>query len=801
MEEKNTNVPVLALRGLTIFPNMLMHFDVERDISVKALEAAMENNQDILLVAQREIATEEPGQKDLYSVGTVSHIRQILRVSEGNIRVMIEGKSRARLKALLQTEPYLMGEVELLQEQEPAAQDTLMVEALLRQCYSAFGEYHEAMPRMSADVLTTVLSSRDPGYLADYIAQNINLRHQDKQAILEELQPLERLKNLNGILARELEVLSIEQELEGKVRERLGRMQKDYILREQLKVLQEELGEGDPNAEAAEYQEKILALHLPEEIEEKLLKEAERMAKQPYGSAEGSVLRNYLDVCLELPWDQYNEDRTDVAQARKLLDRDHFGLQKVKERILEYLAVRQIHPDAKGQILCLVGPPGVGKTSIAISVAEAMNRKLARLSLGGVRDEAEIRGHRKTYVGAMPGRIVNALIQCGSMNPLMVLDEVDKLGNDYRGDPSAALLEVLDSAQNSSFRDHYLEIPLDLSNVMFITTANTTDTIPRPLLDRMEVIELSSYTDEEKVQIAKRYLLPKQMELNGIKRVQLRVSDAALRAVIDGYTRESGVRRLEREMGRICRKTALRLVAGEEQLLSVTPKNLQEILGPAKVHPEVRGAGKDPGVVTGLAWTAVGGELLEVEVNLMDGSGKLECTGNLGDVMKESVHIAVSCLRSRAKRLGIDPGFYKERDIHVHFPEGAIPKDGPSAGITITTAIVSALTEQIVRRDLAMTGEISLHGRVLPIGGLREKTMAALRNGVKTVIIPKDNVPDLEEIDPLVRAQLTFVPVETIDEVLAEALPLTAPRGKGKQSSNAAVPGKREKKPRASIRQ
>ena len=801
MEEKNTNVPVLALRGLTIFPNMLMHFDVERDISVKALEAAMENNQDIFLVAQREIATEEPGQKDLYSVGTVSHIRQILRVSEGNVRVMIEGKSRARLKALLQTEPYLLGEVELLQEREPASQDTLMVEALLRQCYSVFGEYHEAAPRMSTEVLTTVLSSRDPGYLADYIAQNTNLRHQDKQAILEEFQPLERLKNLNGILARELEVLSIEQDLEGKVRERLGRMQKDYILREQLKVLQEELGEGDPNAEAAEYQEKILTLHLPEEIEEKLLKEVERMAKQPYGSAEGSVLRNYLDVCLELPWNQYNEDRTDVAQARKLLDRDHFGLQKVKERILEHLAVRQINPDAKGQILCLVGPPGVGKTSIAISVAEAMNRKLARLSLGGVRDEAEIRGHRKTYVGAMPGRIVNALIQCGSMNPLMVLDEVDKLGNDYRGDPSAALLEVLDSAQNSSFRDHYLEIPLDLSQIMFITTANTTDTIPRPLLDRMEVIELSSYTDEEKVQIAKRYLLPKQMELNGIKRTQLRISDAALRAVIDGYTRESGVRRLDREMGRICRKTAIRLVEGEEHLLSVTPKNLQEILGPVKVHPEVRGAGKDPGVVTGLAWTAVGGELLEVEVNLMDGSGKLECTGNLGDVMKESIHIAVSCLRSRAKRLGIDPGFYKEQDIHVHFPEGAIPKDGPSAGITITTAIVSALTEQKVRRDLAMTGEISLHGRVLPIGGLREKTMAALRNGVKTVIIPKDNVPDLEEIDPSVRVQLTFVPVETIDEVLAEALPLEALRGKGKRSSSAAMPGKRERKPRASIRQ
>lgn len=801
MEQKLKDMPVLALRGLTSFPNMIMHFDVEREISVKALETAMENDQDIFLTAQREIATELPNEGDLYEIGTISHIRQILRISENNVRVMIEGKSRARLTKLLQREPYLLGAVEPVEEQKTSsAQDTLMTEALLRQCYAIFTDYHEVAPRMSTEVLTTVLSSRDPGYLADYIAQNTNLRYQDKQEILEELRPLERLKKLNEILARELEVISIEQDLEGKVRERLAQMQKDYILREQLKVLQEELGESDPNSEAMEYQERILALELPQEIEEKLLKETERMAKQPYGSAEGSVLRNYLDVCLELPWKSYNEDRMDVAEARRLLDRDHFGLQKVKERILEFLAVRQINPEAKGQILCLVGPPGVGKTSIAISVAEAMNRKLARLSLGGVRDEAEIRGHRKTYVGAMPGRIVNALIQCSSMNPLMVLDEVDKLGSDYRGDPSAALLEVLDSAQNNAFRDHYLEIPLDLSRIMFITTANTTDTIPRPLLDRMEVIELPSYTDEEKLQIAKRYLLPKQMAATGLKKSQLKVSDAALRAVIAGYTRESGVRTLEREMGAICRKVAIRLVDGAAESLSVTPKNLQEVLGPVKIHPEVRGAGKDPGVVTGLAWTAVGGELLEVEVTLMEGTGKLECTGNLGDVMKESVHIAVSCLRGRAKKLGLDADFYKEKDIHVHFPEGAVPKDGPSAGITITTALVSALAGQTVRRDLAMTGEISLHGRVLPIGGLREKTMAALRNGVKTVLIPKGNEPDLEEIDQTVRAQLTFVPVETIDEVLAQALPQVGGAKKAASRKAAADTGKKTGKG-ASLRQ
>ena len=784
MEQKQIAMPILALRGLTVFPQMLMHFDVEREISIKALELAMETNQDIFLVAQRELMVEHPQREDLYEMGTISHIRQILRVSENNIRVMVEGVSRAKLTGWTENEDYLLGVAEELPEVPVAKDMELETEALLRQCYAIFSEYHEAAPRMTTEVLTTVLSSRDPGYLADYIAQNTKLRQQDQQRILEELQPLDRLELMNALLARELEVMVIEQELEEKVRERFAHTQREYILREQMKVLQEELGEADGDPELLEYQKKILDLHLPEELEEKLFKELDRMAKQPYGSAESSVLRNYLDVCLELPWNSYEQERMDVAEARAILEQDHFGLVKVKERILEYLAVRQINPDAKGQILCLVGPPGVGKTSIAMSVAKAMNRKLARISLGGVRDEAEIRGHRKTYVGAMPGRIVNALIQCGSMNPLMVLDEVDKLGSDYRGDPSAALLEVLDSAQNSTFRDHYLEIPLDLSRTMFITTANTTETIPRPLLDRMEIIELPSYTDEEKVQIAKRYLLPRQMKEAGLKKNQLRISDAALRAVIDGYTRESGVRNLERQMGALCRKTAIRLVDGTAERVSVTPKNVQDILGPVKIHPEVRGAGKDAGIVTGLAWTSVGGELLEVEVNLMDGSGKLECTGNLGDVMKESIRIAISCLRSRAKKLGLPEDFYKTRDIHVHFPEGAVPKDGPSAGVTITTALVSALQNQPVRRDLAMTGELSLHGRVLPIGGLREKSMAALRNGVKTVIIPKGNVADLEEIDPAVRSQLTFVPAETIEDVLAEALPKTEKKRSGTRAAS-----------------
>ena len=767
MENTAMNMPVLALRGLTIFPNCILSFDVEREISIRALERAMESDQQIFLVAQREINVPQPGEKDLYEVGTISMILQILRISETSVRVMMEGRSRAKLRRLWQTEPYLQGNVEPMKELRSRISD-FQLEALLRQTYTNFSEYAALATRMSEDITAAVMDDRDPGHLADFIAQNIVLRHQDRQMILEEERPILRLRKVNELLARETEVLGYEQELEGKIRQQMGEVQKDHIIREQIRLLQRELGEDD-DSELNDYRQKIQERKLGEEIEKKLLKEVDRLAKQPFGSAEAAVIRNYLDVCLEMPWGVETKERASVAAARKLLDRDHFGLEKVKERILEFIAVRQLNPDAKGQIICLVGPPGVGKTSIAISVATALNRKLARLSLGGVRDEADIRGHRKTYVGAMPGRIVAAISQSGSMNPLLLLDEIDKMGNDYRGDPASAMLEVLDSEQNYAFRDHFLEIPLDLSKVLFITTANTTATIPRPLLDRMEVIELTSYTDEEKLQIARQYLLPKQMKEHGIAKTALRVSDDAIRATISGYTKESGVRTLERTLGKLCRKAAMRLVSKTVKRVSVTENNLEEFLGVRRFLPPV--LDKDPvGVVNGLAWTEVGGELLEVEVNVMEGSGKLELTGNLGDVMKESAHAAISCIRSRAAQLGIDPEFYKTKDIHIHFPEGAVPKDGPSAGVAITTAVVSALTGVRVRSDVAMTGEVTLRGRVLAIGGLKEKTMAAKRNGIRTVIIPRDNQRDLEEIDPVVREALRFVPAETVDTVLAEAL-------------------------------
>ncbi len=557
--------------------------------------------------------------------------------------------------------------------------------------------------------------------------------------------------------------------MEKKVRDRVGRVQKDMILREQVKVLQHELGE-DGDDEIQEYTEKVQKLKVSQEIEEKLMKEVSRLAKQPYGSAEASVIRNYLDTCLEMPWGKETKERADVEKARAMLDKDHYGLTKVKERILEYIAVRQIHPQAKGKIICLVGPPGVGKTSIAISVAKAMNRKLYRISLGGVRDEADIRGHRKTYIGAMPGRIIDGLIHSGSMNPLLVLDEIDKLASDMRGDPASALLEVLDSEQNSSFRDHFLEIPVDLSRVMFITTANTTDTIPRPLLDRMEVIELGSYTDEEKVEIARRHLIPKQLKEHGLQKRQLIISDDALRGIISGYTRESGVRVLEREIAAICRKAAMKIAAESVKRITVTPSDLKDFLGVVRYTDSAHLRHNEVGVVNGLAWTQVGGEILEVEVNVMDGTGKLELTGNLGAVMQESAKTALSCLRSRAAHLGIERDFYKTKDIHIHFPEGAVPKDGPSAGIAITTAMLSALTKRKVRWDVAMTGEVTLRGRVLPIGGLKEKTMAALRNGIKTVIIPRENEKDLEEIDQSVRKKLYFVAVDTVEDVFPVAL-------------------------------
>ena len=658
--------------------------------------------------------------------------------------------------------------MELLEE-ESSAKHTDRAEALLRQTYAIFGSYRELVPNLTDDTVSAVLDCRDPGTLADYIGQNLTLRHTDRQKILEELHPMRRLLLVNEILTHEVDVISMELRLEQRVRERVARMQKNTILREQVKVLQEELGEDD-DEELAEYARRMEKAKLSDEVRAKLQRELERLSKQPFGSAEASVIRNYLDTCLEMPWGKYTHDRSDVERASKILDRDHYGLDKVKEQILEFIAVRQIHPDAKGKILCLVGPPGVGKTSIAISVAKAMNRKLARLSLGGVRDEADIRGHRKTYIGAMPGRIIEAMIRAGSMNPLMVLDEIDKLGSDLRGDPSAALLEVLDSEQNAAFRDHFLEIPVDLSRVMFITTANQLDPIPRPLLDRMEVIHLSSYTDEEKMEIAKRHLIPKQLREHGLKKSHLRISDGALRRTISLYTKESGVRVLERQIGKLCRKTAIQLVTTTVKDIYITEDNLKDYLGvvqyPAPLHRER----DEIGVVNGLAWTEVGGELLEVEANVVPGTGKLELTGNLGQVMQESVKAALSCLRSRTAVLGIDPEFYKNRDIHVHFPEGAVPKDGPSAGVAIATALLSALTGRKVRRSVAMTGEVTLRGRVLPIGGLQEKTMAALRSGITTVILPHENEKDLEEIDQTVRRALRFIPVKTVDAVFAAAL-------------------------------
>lgn len=769
MEPITKNLPALALRGLTVFPGMNTSFDVERAISVCALERAMETGQEIFLVTQREIGVELPGEKDLYEIGTISRVTQILRVSERTIRVMMEGISRAKLRRLWQREPFLQAQVEVMEEPQIVRRGN-RTEALIRQTYANFAEYAELTQKMPDEVYAAIMEADDPGYLADFIAQQINLRYQDKQTILDELQPLTRLRRMNEILVREVNVIAMEQDIESKVRSRVGQIQKEFVLREQIKVLQNEIGEGDSEEEFDEYRRRIVEAKLPEESEKKLLKDVDRLSRQPFGSAEASVLRNYLDTVLEIPWGVETKERAGVTQAKKILDHDHFGLEKVKERILEFIAVRQLNPNAKGQILCLVGAPGVGKTSIALSVARATNRKVSRLSLGGVRDEADIRGHRKTYIGAMPGRIIEGITRSGSMNPLLVLDEIDKLSSDTHGDPASALLEVLDSEQNTSFRDHYLEIPVDLSRVLFIMTANTTDTIPRPLLDRMEVIELPSYTDEEKVQIAARHLLPKQKQAHGIEKNALRMDERALRAMITRYTRESGVRQLERQLAKACRKAAMQFATSNVKRISITDKNLADYLGTPRYTREKTSEKDIVGVVNGLAWTEVGGEILPVEVNVMDGTGKLELTGNLGDVMQESCKAALSCLRARAVEFGIPTDFYKTKDIHIHFPEGAVPKDGPSAGIAIATAILSALTNRPVRHDIAMTGEITLRGRVMAIGGLREKTMAALRAGLRTVILPRENEKDLAEIDQSVREKLHFIPVETVDAVFASAL-------------------------------
>ena len=778
MEERHLilTMPLLPLRGLTAFPGTALNFDVERPMSIAALNAALGSDQKIFLVTQRDISTAVPSEAELYTVGTVCTIRQILRIpGSGMVKVMVEGQYRAKAIEIHETTPSYTADVEQI-DTKPCPVTTPNLEALLRRCLSLFEEYAAASGAVTPEMFLTAADCSDLGQTADYVAQNVALKHTEKQALLEELRARQRMALLNRMLRREITILTLEKDLDDATKEEMDRAQRDYFLREQMKIIRSELGESEEDApeELSEYRSRIRELHLAEDVEEKLLKEVSKLAKQPFGSSESAVIRAYLDLCLELPWNKRTKDTIDVAKAKKCLDEDHFGLEKVKERILEFLAVRQISPQTKSSVLCLVGPPGVGKTSIAISVARAMNRSLARISLGGVHDEAEIRGHRKTYVGAMPGRIVTGLQQAKNMNPVMVMDEIDKLGSDYRGDPSAALLEVFDAEQNNSFRDNFLEIPLDLSAILFITTANTTDTIPRALLDRMEVIELGSYTDEEKLQIARAHLLPKQRKKHGLTVSQLRVSDDAMREIISDYTRESGVRILERELSAICRKTARIIAAGERKSVSVRAGQLEKYLGVPKYRENRLYPRDEVGLVRGLAWTSVGGEVLDVEAAVMDGSGKLELTGNLGDVMKESARAAVSYIRARCGVLGIDPEFYKTKDIHIHFPEGAVPKDGPSAGITICIALISALTALPVRRDIAMTGEISIRGRILPIGGLKEKTMAALRTGIHTVIIPAENEKDLAEIDQTVRAALNFITTDHVDKILDTVLVRTA---------------------------
>ena len=767
---RTEKLPMIALRGLTMFPDVILTFDVEREPSLRALEMSVIGNRDIFLVAQKNVAVDVPEEKDMYSVGVVCRVKQQIRQPQSSIRrVTVEGLYRARAEHMVLTgRAYTADVTPLPDEEERVSEDRIV--ALVRSCFSMYHDYLSENPEAMTEQLISVLSVNEPGGVANHIAHNVNLNYDEKQSLLEELYPSRRLVRLGKILRRELNILQLERELADATQEQMNQNQREYYLREEMKIIQAELGEDGQTDDIGEYRRKISALAAPDEIKEKLNKELSRLMKQPFGSSEAAVLRGYLDTCLELPWGKKTTETIDLEKARKLLDDEHFGLEKVKDRVIEYLAVKKLSPNIKGGLICLVGPPGTGKTSIAMSIAKAVNRKLVRVSLGGVHDEAEIRGHRKTYIGSMPGRIINGIIQAKSCNPLMVLDEIDKLGSDYRGDPSAALLEALDGEQNSTFRDNFLEIPFDLSEVFFITTANTLDTIPRALLDRMEIIQLASYTDEEKLQIAKRHLLPKQRKKHGLRANQLRVSDEALREIIRSYTRESGVRTLEREIARLCRRAACDIAEEKCKGVSVKAGGLEPLMGPAKFKPEHLRVRDEVGLVRGLAYTSVGGEVLDVEVAVVDGSGRLELTGNLGDVMKESARAAMTYIRSRAGVLGIEHDFYKTKDIHIHFPEGAVPKDGPSAGITVTIALISALTGAPVRHDVAMTGEITLRGRVLPIGGLREKTMAAMRAGVKTVIIPADNEADLENIDQTVRRALEFVPTDHVDKVLDVAL-------------------------------
>ncbi|MBP3322659.1 MAG: endopeptidase La [Clostridia bacterium] len=768
--KKNLTLPVLALRGLVVFPGMSLQFDVARKRSKEAVEAASYGDRLIFLVSQVGITDEEPTADDLYKVGVVAKIRQVVRHSDDVIKINVNGLFRAELNDIISEEPYLKGDLTVMEI--PEYKETVRTEAVRRVIHERFGEYIQIFKHVPPDIVVKALSETDCGKLADHIASNTNLAVDQRQVVLEEVHPVKRLMKVGDILLDEIKVLRVETEIVQKAQENIDQHQREYILREQMRVIMNELGDDDnPAEEADEYKSKIEALQMDEASKEKLLKECSRLAKMPFGSHEASVIRLYIETCLELPWNNRSQERIDIKKAEKILNRDHYGMEKVKERFLEILAVRKISAMPSAQIICLVGPPGVGKTSIAKSIAEATGRKYARVSLGGVQDEADIMGHRRTYVGSMPGRIIAAIKGSGVKNPLILLDEIDKLGQSFKGDPSSSLLEVLDPEQNKTFHDHYIDLPFDLSEVLFITTANDASAIPGPLYDRMDVINLGSYTHEEKYHIAVKHLIPKQLKIHGLTASQLKINTKAVHAVIEFYTKEAGVRTLERTIAVLCRKAAKMIVSDAEfTCLKVTPDNLEELLGPKKFIKDTASKTDEIGLVNGLAWTSVGGELLPIEVAAMHGTGKIQLTGSLGDVMKESANAAITCIRTMADMLGIDPEFYSKIDLHIHAPEGAVPKDGPSAGVAMATAITSALTNIPLRHDVAMTGEITLQGRVLPIGGLREKAMAAYRNGIKTVLIPFENIPDLAEVDAVVKENVEFIPMTRVDVALKNAM-------------------------------
>ena len=770
MDNERKSLPMVALRGMTIMPEMVVHFDVSRERSIAAIQEAMVEEQKIFLAAQKSIETEDPGQEDVYDVGTVGTIKQLIKLPKHIVRVLVSGENRGILRRIEQKDPYLRAEVEVIDESGLVIPDDPKNQAMERSLKDMFVEYASKNGKMSKEAVAQLADIKGLKKLVDEIAANIPLSYTDQQELLSETDFWKRYEKLAFRLVNEVQIMDIKEEIQRKVKERVDKHQREYILREQLKLIREELGEDSTVSDAEEFEAELKKLKAPKEVKEKLKKEISRFKSSLNSPSENAVIRTYIETLLEMPWDKASKDNEDIAYAKQVLDEDHYGLEQVKERILEFLAVRTLTKKGDSPILCLVGPPGTGKTSIAKSLARAMKKKYVRISLGGVRDEAEIRGHRKTYVGAMPGRIANGIRAAGVKNPVMLLDEIDKVSTDYKGDTFSALLEVLDSEQNSRFRDHYLEVPLDLSEVMFITTANTLQTIPRPLLDRMEVIEISSYTENEKLHIALEHLIPKQLERNGLSPEQLTFSRHAVWKMARNYTKEAGVRQLEREIGNVCRKAAKELLTTDRKKIAVTDRNIQKFLGKEKYSYQMVNPEPEVGIVRGLAWTSVGGDTLQIEVNIMPGSGEIMLTGQLGDVMKESARTGISYIRSVSRNYGIADDFFEKHDIHVHIPEGAVPKDGPSAGITMATAMLSAVTERKVRADLAMTGEVTLRGRVLPIGGLKEKLLAAKNAGMKTVLVPKENKADVEDISTEITKGLEILYVENMDEVLRQAL-------------------------------